>query len=78
MALKRNCTRCSVKDLQGLDEKTLRGANQLLYQTTTPCTGLFPIGPSVDGIVITEISPVALSGKAGRKSFHNASVGFTK
>jgi len=61
------CTNCSVSELQKLDYKNLSQANLELYQGPSgfPCTGLFPIGPSIDSTVIKQLPPVALNGIQG-------------
>ncbi|MCJ1247550.1 hypothetical protein MMC30_004764 [Trapelia coarctata] len=39
----------------------LTEANQLLYELATPCTGLFPVGPSVDGDLIQQLPVIAFA-----------------
>ncbi|MCJ1393378.1 hypothetical protein MMC18_006251 [Xylographa bjoerkii] len=55
------CDDFDIACLQHTDQATLAIANQQLYNGSTPCTGLFPVGPSVDGKVIKELPVVALS-----------------
>lgn len=54
-----NCSNISC--LQNLTTDVLQAANQALYQETTYCTGLFPIGPSLDDVSILQLPPVALA-----------------
>jgi len=47
--------------LRNASKDKLTAANQLLYEMATPCTGLFPIGPSVDGDLIQQLPVVAFT-----------------
>ena len=55
------CDGFDIACLQNADNETLATANQRLYNGSTPCTGLFPVGPSVDGKVIKELPVVAFA-----------------
>ena len=56
-----NCSDHSIECLQKKNSSTLAIANQQLFQTTKPCTGLFPVGPAIDGKLIKQLPVVALS-----------------
>ena len=47
--------------LRNADQHRLSKANQILYEMATPCTGLFPIGPSVDGDLIQQLPVIAFA-----------------
>ena len=53
------CDDHSIDCLQNADFSVLQQANALLFQTTRPCTGLFPVGPAVDGKLIKQLPAVA-------------------
>ena len=54
------CPRGEMTCLQDVDVGSLTSANQQLFQETTPCDGLFPLGPSLDNKVIKQLPAVAL------------------
>jgi len=47
--------------LRNANSNRLKEANQLLYEMATPCTGLFPLGPSVDGDLIQQLPVIAFA-----------------
>ena len=55
------CPSAEMTCLQNLDVEKLSSANQQYFQETTPCNGLFPMGPSLDGTTIKELPAVALT-----------------
>ena len=54
-----NCSTGDMTCLQEADVDTLDAANQKYFQSTTPCNGLFPMGPSLDNSVIKDLPAVA-------------------
>ena len=52
------CQTGDIDCLQNLNLDKLRSANQQYFQETTPCNGLFPMGPSLDGKIIKELPAV--------------------
>ena len=55
------CPTAEITCLQDVDVGKLASANQQYFQETTPCNGLFPMGPSLDGKVIKQLPAVAFS-----------------
>ena len=55
-----NCTSDGIQCLQKLDEKTMAKANQQLWDMTS-CTGVFTVGPAVDGKLITQLPAVTFN-----------------
>lgn len=53
------CEDHSIECLQQASTATLIQANQDLFEETLPCTGLFPVGPALDGKLIKQLPPVA-------------------
>ena len=64
------CPTADIDCLQDLDADHLISANQQYFQETTPCDGLFPMGPSLDGNIIKELPAVAFP---KGKTFYRAS-----
>ena len=66
------CQNGDIDRLQSANETNLTDANQKLFQTTTACSGVFPVGPSLDGQLLNTLPAVAF--KTGRlpipKSVH--------
>lgn len=54
-----DCKDHSINCLQQASTATLIKANQELFENTLPCTGLFPVGPALDGKLIQQLPPVA-------------------
>ncbi|MCJ1466308.1 hypothetical protein MMC07_004927 [Pseudocyphellaria aurata] len=54
-----HCPDHSIKCLQQANTSTLIKANQRLFERTLPCTGLFPVGPALDGNLIKQLPAVA-------------------
>ena len=55
------CDEFDISCLRNASTATLAGANQRLFQETTKCNGLFPVGPSIDGELIQQLPPVAFA-----------------
>lgn len=55
------CSEYNMSCLQAATTLDLARANQKLFEETTPCTGLFPVGPSLDGGLIQQLPAVAFS-----------------
>lgn len=53
--------RFDITCLQNARSDILVAANQLLYETATPCTGIFPVGPSIDGDLIQQLPVIAFA-----------------
>lgn len=57
-----NCSSGGVKCLQEIDNATLLDeANRHLFENTWACDNIFPLGPALDGKLLYELSPLALS-----------------
>jgi carboxylesterase type B len=56
-----NCSDFDMACLRDASTATLADANQLLFQENTPCTGLFPVGPSLDGKLFQQLPAVAFA-----------------
>ena len=54
------CKTGNLQCLQSASEDSLDSANQDLFQSTTACQGVFPLGPSLDGHLINTLPAVAL------------------
>lgn len=54
-----NCDDYSIDCLQHASTETLIDANKQLFAEMLPCTGLYPVGPAVDGKLIKQLPPVA-------------------
>ncbi|MCJ1468602.1 hypothetical protein MMC07_007231 [Pseudocyphellaria aurata] len=53
------CPDHSIECLQHASTSALITANQQLFEQTLPCTGVFPLGPALDGKLIKELPAVA-------------------
>ncbi|KAL9619367.1 MAG: hypothetical protein Q9160_006047 [Pyrenula sp. 1 TL-2023] len=49
------CPEYEMECLHNASTQSLESANQRLYEESTPCTGLYPLGPSIDGNLIQEL-----------------------
>jgi len=47
--------------LQSANQASLENANQMLFQSSSACLGVFPVGPSLDGHMIKTLPAVAFS-----------------
>lgn len=56
-----NCSNCDIACLRAASTAALADANPQLFQENTPCTGLFPVGPSLDGKVFQQLPAVAFA-----------------
>jgi carboxylesterase type B len=56
-----NCGDFDIACLRAASTATLADANQRLFQENTPCTGLFPVGPSLDGKLFHQLPAVAFA-----------------
>lgn len=54
-----HCDDHSINCLQRASTDILIAANQKLFAETLPCTGLYPVGPALDGKLIKQLPPVA-------------------
>lgn len=55
------CSEYNISCLRDTSTEKLADANEQLFEEATPCTGLFPVGPSLDGKLIQELPAVAFS-----------------
>ena len=53
------CPTGALSCLQAKDTTDLQKANQELFRSDFACLGIFPVGPSVDGRIITTLPAVA-------------------
>lgn len=56
-----DCHGGDLRCLQSANQATLENANQMMFQSTSACLGVFPVGPSLDGHMIKTLPAVALS-----------------
>jgi carboxylesterase type B len=56
-----DCPPGNITCLRAKTSKELKRANELLFETGTKCTGVFDLGPAVDGKLITELPAVSLA-----------------
>ena len=55
------CPSGNITCLRLKDPNALKNANQLLFQEGTRCTGIFDVGPSLDGRLLTQLPAVAFA-----------------
>ena len=55
------CPSGELSCMQNVTMEALANANQFYYREITTCLGLFPLGPALDGSLIKDLPPVALS-----------------
>ena len=60
------CPAAEIACLQALPSSNLTAANQILFQDQSACNGIMPVGPSVDGKLVTDLAVNLINAGKGK------------